>query len=355
MPHIFSIGRGIPEHSMAQQELAPYLAKKLVLEDEEAWLLEKIFRNSSIDRRYSVLPDILLAEKGRSPLGMSARNAIYKQQAPKLAETAARDAIAGWGRTMGEITHIISVSCTGAITPGLEFKLHKALGMDPYVGRLGINFMGCFGGFKGLSVAHKIALADPKNRVLLVCTELCTLHFHTTDSVESIVIHSLFADGSSACIVGATPRAGEVSLFEMIGESSCVLSDSEKEMTWDASDLGFDMTLSARVPGLIEGSIKPFVERLKGDAPLSSIDWAIHPGGKAIVDSVEKALSLPSGDAKSSWNILKQYGNLSSATILFVLGDIVKRRTAAKYTVGLGFGPGLSIEGILLKNMCHRG
>ena len=114
-----------------------------------------------------------------------------------------------WGGPLSAITHVLSVSCTGAITPGLEFKLAQALGLDPYVTRLGINFMGCFGAFKGLSVAHKIACENPSNRVLIVCTELCTLHFRPGESVESTVIHSLFADGSAAAIVGTAPRSYE--------------------------------------------------------------------------------------------------------------------------------------------------
>lgn len=351
MAHILSIGKAVPKHSATQQQLAGHLIEKLQLDDEEAWTLEKIFKNSKIDKRHSVLPYLLLPKKGGMPPGMSERNAIYKNEAPILAEVAAREAIEGWGGTLKEITHLISVSCTGAITPGIEYHLHKAFKLDPYVQRLGINFMGCFGAFKGLSVAHKIALANPNNRILLVCTELCTLHFHNMKDIESMVIHSLFADGSSACIVGDKPRQGENSLFEIISEASCVLEQTEKEMTWDGSDHGFDMTLSARVPGHIEQTIHPFVKRLiDGKAALSDVDWAVHPGGKSILESVQKGLNLADGKMNASWNVLQHYGNLSSATFLFVLSDLLSHTNRSTHTVGLGFGPGLSIEGLLLKN-----
>ena len=285
-------------------------------------------------------------------IGMSARNAIYKKEAPALAEKAAKNAFEKWSRPLEEITHIISVSCTGAITPGIEFKLAQSLGLNPYVSRLGINLMGCFGAFKGLSVAHKIACENPSNRILVICTELCTLHFHTAGSLESIVIHSLFADGSAAVIVGSEPRPDENPLYEMIGEKSYALKESEQEMTWDACDLGFDMTLSAKVPGLIEKNIKSFADILIGPGKkFGEIDWVLHPGGKAILEAVENALTLERSQTSSSWNVLSHYGNLSSATFLYVLDDLSERGPKYPWSAGIGFGPGLSIEGILLKNL----
>ncbi len=352
IPTIFSIGKGVPAYSLEQAGIAQRLIQRLKLDDEDAWMLEKIYKNSNINRRYSVLPDLLIDEPGKPAIGMSARNAIYKKEAPLLAEKAAREALSNWGRPTDEITHIISVSCTGAITPGIEFKLTQALRLDPFVTRLGINMMGCFGAFKGLSVAHKIACESPKNRVLLVCTELCSLHFHLEKTLESTVIHSLFADGSGAAIVGAQPRAGEHPLFELVGEKCYAMENSQQEMTWDACDFGFDMTLSARVPGLIEQNIGAFVKALAGtDKDLHTFDWAIHPGGKAIIEATQKALKLDHSHTCSSWNVLANYGNLSSATFLYVLADLKEKGTRGKHSIGLGFGPGLSIEGILLRNM----
>ena len=299
-----------------------------------------------------VLPDLLIAEPGKPSIGMSARNAIYKKEAPILAEKAARNALQNWGGHSNEITHIISVSCTGAITPGLEFKLTQALKLDPYVSRLGVNMMGCFGAFKGLSVAHKIAYENPKNRVLLVCTELCSLHFHLEKSLESTVIHSLFADGSAAAVIGAFPRANEHPHFELSAEKCYAMENSQHEMTWDACDFGFDMTLSARVPALIEQHIKGFVKALAGtDENLHTFDWAIHPGGKAIIEATQKGLKLDHSHTRSAWNVLANYGNMSSATFLYVLDDLIAQGTHGSHAIGLEFGPGLSIEGILLRNI----
>jgi predicted naringenin-chalcone synthase len=333
---------------LSQLEIADYLSRFMHLQDEEAWYLEKIYKNSAISRRYSVLPDAIQAIK-KGPVGMSERNAIYKQEAPLLAEISASEAFSGWNRPRSEITHVISVSCTGVMTPGIEFLLTQKLGLNSDVSLLGINFMGCHGAFRALKVAAKIAKENPKNRILLVCTELCTLHFKTRGDIESIVIQSLFADGSAAVIMGCQPRENEKVLFEITGEKATMIKESLKDMTWDASDEGFDMTLSQRVPSLIGEHIEGFVKQMVGEK-IHDCEWAIHPGGKLIVETVEKAMKLDRSKTTSTWNVLSECGNISSATFLFVLKDIHQRKVKKEKIIGLGFGPGLSVEGLLLNN-----
>jgi len=362
-PSILSIGKSLPTYALSQLEIAERLNDLLQLPDEEAWLLEKIYKNSEINKRYSVLPDIMhpksrfsMPSQGIRFVGMSERNADYKKEAPKLAEKSAKEALTHWGRNPKEITHIISVSCTGVMTPGIEFFLSRQFNLAPDVSLLGINFMGCFGAFKALKVASKIAKADPKNRILLVSTELCTLHFKPRGDIESIVIQSLFADGSAAVIVGCAPLKDENPIFELVDESSYAIQDTMEDMTWDASDEGFDMTLSKRVPLLISEHIGTFVKKLVGSSnALHEYEWAIHPGGKTIIEAIEKTLSLDRSLTASSWNVLRNFGNLSSASFLYVLEDIYKRHDSKDKIVGLGFGPGLSVEGLLLyksDNLC---
>jgi predicted naringenin-chalcone synthase len=354
-PSILALGKSVPSYSLSQTEIADRLSDLLDLQEEESWLLRKIYANSAISKRYSVLPDIIHPKNpyfsGKTGIiGMSKRNGIYKKEAPLLAERAAREALRHWPGMLNEITHVISVSCTGAMTPGIEFFLMERLGLEPYASLLGINFLGCYGAFKALKVAKKIAQENSKNRILLVSTELCTLHFKCCKDIESMVIQSLFADGSAAVIIGKEPRKNEISLFELVDDQSFVIKDSFKEMTWDASDEGFDMTLSARVPKLIGEYIESFVKRLIGaSADLQEYEWAIHPGGKAIIEAVELALKLDRSQAASSWTVLKHFGNLSSATFLYVLEDIYQRQNAKEKILGLGFGPGLSVEGIVLQ------
>ena len=350
-PAIFAFGKALPSYSLSQMEFSAFLNDFLHFDDETAWLLEKIYKNSAIERRYSVLPDILQTQrKGRDFIGMSERNEIYRKEAPLLALKAAQNALKGWKQSHEKITHIISVSCTGAITPGIECLVAKSLKINPFASLLGINFMGCHGAFKALKVATKIALENPKNRILVICTELCTLHYKPYGDLESIVIQSLFADGSAAVIIGQNTESEEKALFEFEGELSYAIDETLEEMSWNASTEGFQMTLSPKVPQLIEEHIKPFVHHFLASHPLTAYEWAIHPGGKSILESVEKGLNLSKSQTESSWNILRDYGNLSSATFLYVLNDIAQRKLAKEKIVGLGFGPGLSVEGLLLKN-----
>lgn len=345
-PAILSLGTALPAYSMSQLEIADYLSNLMQLEDEEAWYLSKIYKNSAISRRYSVLPAI---KKGF--VGMSERNMIYKKEAPLLAEKSAREALSHWKRPVSDITHVISVSCTGVMTPGIEFLLAKELGLNRDVSLLGINFMGCHGAFRALKTVAKIAKENPRNRILLVCTELCTLHFKPRGDIESIVIQSLFADGSAAVVVGCQPQENENPLFEIVGERAYAIHDSLEDMTWDASDEGFDMTLSQRVPSLIGDHIESFVHELVGrDVNLLACEWAIHPGGKLIVETVEQKMKLDKSMTTSTWNVLGQCGNMSSATFLYVLKDIADRKVEREKIIGLGFGPGLSVEGLVLNN-----
>jgi predicted naringenin-chalcone synthase len=337
-------------------EIAEKLIDIMQFNEEEAWLLKKIYKNSSVQKRYSVHPDILhpknahFSAKELNFIGMSERNDIYKKEAPLLAEKAAREAINNWKGDLNQITHVISVSCTGIMTPGIEFILARSLGLEPQVSLLGINFMGCFGAIKALKVASKIAKENPKNRILLVSTELCSLHFKTLTDIETTVIQSLFADGSAAVVIGAEPQENETHLFEFIDEHCSYIKDSTEDMTWDASTEGFDMTLSPRVPKLIGENIESFVKNFLGAAYDSQeYIWAIHPGGKAIVEAVEEKLNLDRSLTASSWNVLQSYGNISSATFLYVLDDICQSRSPKEKTIGIGFGPGLCIEALLLK------
>lgn len=353
-----AIGKSLPAYVASQMEISDRLIDLMQLNDEEAWLLKKIYANSSVNKRYSTLPDVLhpksplFSQKETNFIGMSDRNAIYKKEAPILAEKAAREAIKQWNGKLSDITHVISVSCTGVMTPGIEFLLARQLGLTPHVSLLGINFMGCYGAIKALKVASKIAKESPKHRILLVSTELCTLHFKARRDIEMMVIQSLFADGSAAAIIGAQPNEAETALFEFADEHCSYIRDSLDDMTWDAGTDGFDMTLSPRVPKLISEHIESFVKSFQGISDdWQEYVWAIHPGGKAIVEAVENALKLDRSLTTSSWNVLKSYGNLSSATFLYVLEDICQNFTPKEKIIGLGFGPGLCIEALLLKKM----
>lgn len=348
---ILSLATKVPEASMDWETFVKRLQHLLSLSPDEGRFLQKIVKGTSIEKRHSVVGDIF--DEGCFPsVGKetSARSMRYQSVAPALAEAVSKDALEAWGGKTQAITHVISVSCTGCIAPGIEFLLVDRLGLSRKVERLGINFMGCFGAFKGLAVAKALALENPKNRILLVCTELCSLHFQQESSKEAFVANSLFGDGAAAVIVGSSPASDEKALLSLRGQASLALPDSLTLMTWDIGDTGFKMGLSPKVPEAIGEHIVPFSK----DLAASHVDFkdcifAVHPGGKAIVEAVSKACSLEESQVEASWNVLRKYGNMSSPTFLFVLHEVLKKKSSSPWVLGLGFGPGLSIEGLLLK------
>jgi predicted naringenin-chalcone synthase len=189
---------------------------------------------------------------------MGKRNDYYKQEAPKLAHQAATEALKRWGRAHEEITHIIYVSCTGAVAPGVELLLAQQLGLQPNVRRLGINFMGCFGAFAGLATARAFAASEPEARILVICTELCSLHYQPSERMDQLVANSLFADGAAAVVVGNSLRQNEKPLFEMQTACSFAVPNSLDKMSWEASDTGFVMGLSPDVPRYLRAHIKKY-------------------------------------------------------------------------------------------------
>lgn len=217
-------------------------------DSEQKAHMKKLYENSGIKKRHTVLKDPQALFGQGEVIGMSARNEVYKQESTKLALDAALKALLQWGGDPQTITHVISVSCTGVVIPGIEFSLMTLLNLKRSTYRLGINFMGCFGAFKGLEVAHAFAKENPQNRVLVVCTELCSLHLQPDQSQDSLVANSIFADGAAAVIVGCNPTEKEHPLWQMLKHASYGLENSTKQMSWEAKDHGFAMKLSPLRP-----------------------------------------------------------------------------------------------------------
>lgn len=355
---ILALSTEVPETTLLQEEYCNAITRHLNLGPTHAQLLKRIINGSKIKKRHTVVTDFLKnglqgdlfrTENNTKAPRTSQRNETYKNAAPKLAESVCRQALEQWGGNPAEITHIISISCTGMIAPGIEFLLIAPLGLSPYTERLGINFMGCFGAFKGLSIAKSLALENPRHRILVVCIELCSLHFQDDLNTDTMVANALFADGAAAVIVGAEPTAHERSLFEIHSQASSALGETLGLMSWEAGDYGYQMRLSASVPSLLEQNILPFVKHILGnDYAFEKYIWAIHPGGSAILDSITKVCRLKKEQVSASWQVLSDYGNMSSPTFLFVLDEILRTSCTREEVIGLGFGLGLSIEGLLL-------
>ncbi len=364
MPTIIeAIGTANPPYCKSQRDAAEFLLRVEGVPDSVRSRLNQIHDRSAIERRFTCIADynrepadyLFYAPNASMspPPSTGARNAMYRQWAPGLAEEAARKALAASGRAPGEITHVITVSCTGFYAPGLDVHIVKSLGLNANVSRTIIGFMGCFAAFNAIKAAHAICGSDPAARVLVVCVELCTLHFQPTVTLESAVVAALFADGAAAAVIVAKSDADGAGQVAYIAGQSLLDDDSLGDMTWDIADTGFVMTLSARVPAVIARQLPAFVDNLIGSlgSTRGDIDfWAVHPGGRQILDKTIDVLELAPHALDASYCILREYGNMSSPTILFILQRILASECGDS-GVALAFGPGLTIEGCLLRRI----
>ncbi len=336
---ISNLGTALPPNRYAQAQTTEFIAQSLGMDASQRQKLEILHRASGVHYRHSVrsqLKDLHLATT-------SQRMAAYREHAPTLAAQAARACL---DNTSPEtITHLITVSCTGMYAPGLDIDLVGLLGLLPHVHRTGVNFMGCYGAFSGLKLAHSICSADMQAKVLVVCVELCSLHFQADTSPDALLSSALFADGAAAALV----ESGEHGFI--LQQFGCaLLPDGSKDMTWLIGDYGFIMGLSAYVPGLIEGGLQVLLSRLEvaGRADF----YAIHPGGKKILQAVESALGITAEQNALAYQVLRECGNMSSATFLFLLRklrDSLRSEDSGKTLLGMAFGPGLTVEAASMK------
>ncbi|MCH6552380.1 MAG: type III polyketide synthase [Planctomycetes bacterium] len=339
--HLIGLGAATPEVSWPQPVIADALASAWNLQgaDLERW--HRISAGTSIERRHSVMP---LEEV----LGLSTRMRMeaYERCSGPLAARAAAEALRRGGVAAEEVTELIVVSCTGFSAPGLDVALVESLGLRPTVRRTLIGFMGCFGAVSGLRTAVGACSADRRAVALVVCLELCSLHLRADRSVQSQVAGALFADGAAAAVLTAGLRGGGAargSLGRVTLGGSLLLLEGRDWMTWRITDTGFAMTLTRDVPPAIRRHLGAFVATKTSRRPAC---FVVHPGGPGILDAVDEALGLEGERGiEVAWEVLRQYGNMSSATLLFVLAETI-RRGHRRPALLLAFGPGLTIESL---------
>jgi len=248
------------------------------------------------------------------------------------------------------ITHLITVSCTGMSAPGLDLELLELLNLPATTFRTSVNFMGCYAAIHALKIADAFCKADKKANVLIVCTELCTLHFQKEHTVDNMTSSMLFSDGAAAVLVTGDDEQEGLKIDNFY---SMVSLKGKKDMAWELSSKGFLMTLSGYVADMIEEDFDGLVQQALISAGLKKQDithWCIHPGGKKIVEAVHKSLGFTNGQLQSCYDVLKDYGNMSSPTVLFVLENIMNAlNKKEKNTIfGAAFGPGLTMETFIL-------
>jgi predicted naringenin-chalcone synthase len=348
-PRIVAIETAVPPAVLPQTVARDVFAGQPGRSRLGARLVAAAFDASGIDERHTVVDALatrresaLVASDGTiRPASTGTRNALYAEHAAPLALEAARRALDASGLGAEQVTHVITASCTGFVSPGPDLALVTGLGLAPSTARLHVGFMGCSAAFPALRAADAVCRSAPDAVVLVVCVELCTLHLGASDEPEQVVAMSLFADGAAAAVVTARETAGPSLAFD--GFLTGVLPDSIDEMRWTIGDAGFVMHLSSRVPAHIGHGIRSSLAPLLPDGPDAVDAWAVHPGGRSIVDNVQTALALPDAAMAPTRGVLARYGNMSSPTVLFVLRELLA--AGAHGTVcAMAFGPGLTLE-----------
>lgn len=364
---ILSIGTAVPATRITQPEIRDFFAAQPAIDRLAARLIRAAFDHSAIDSRYTVIDELgsvadesSATQAATSPFVDAAtrelhspttgtRNEVYRRDAPALFAAAAADAMQRAGVDAAEITHIVTASCTGFYAPGPDFRLVRDLGIRPTAERYHLGFLGCAAAFPALRAATRISTAQPDAVVLVVCGELCTLHIRSSRDPEQIVASAVFADGAAAAIVTATAPRTDGAALEVGDFFTAITADGESDMAWTIGDAGFEMTLTAEVPRIVGREIREVVRTVLGtdENPADAVDaWAVHPGGRSVLDRVQAGLELDDQAMDASRGILREYGNMSSATVLFILQRLLHDDSLADgaRVAGLAFGPGLTVE-----------
>ena len=355
MSRITSIATAVPRYQQHQMEIFDAIKNVHAASPAAERVLRFMYKASGIQTRYSVVPDfgtskdtpkIFSAEEPKTA-ALEKRLQIYEQEALPLANEAIEKCITN-NIERKEITHLITVSCTGMQAPGIDLGIIKTLGLRNNIYRSSVNFMGCYAAIHGLKQAYYITAKEPEAKVLVVCVELCTLHFQKEKTIDNITSTIIFSDGAAAVLVEGSQSKKDG--WRMNGFYSDINFDGLDDMAWKISSDGFLMTLTNKVPDILEKNCEAVINNALGYYGLKKEEvaaWCIHPGGKRILEAIEKGSGLPKEQMTESYEVLSAYGNMSSPTILFVLEKIMNRAktdAALKNTVGLAFGPGLTLE-----------
>ena len=367
MSKIISIGTALPAFKHRQEDIQKFMELVYAMDPVESRKLRFLYHHCGIEYRYSVLPDysreindwkFFPQTENLEPFpSLEQRMDWFHKYAGPISVAAIRDCINGFIQGQ-EITHLITVSCTGMSAPGLDLEVMELMDLPKNIYRTSINFMGCYAAIHALKMADLICKIEIDARVMIVCTELCTLHFQKESTPDSIASSLLFGDGAAAALVTSdnyiSKKHGQDDEVELKLDHfySEVITKGKKDMAWELSSSGFLMTLSGYVPELIEEDFSSLVERALDKAGIKKemiTHWCVHPGGRRILDAIHKSLELKNDQLADCYDVLNDFGNMSSATILFVLQKMMKQRKLSSSKsngkiFGAAFGPGLTME-----------
>lgn len=364
---IIALGTAVPDRVVSQRVVRDVLVSQPGVDRLAQRLIAAAFDAAAIERRHTVISDLGSHVEGieaAEPSGFvdadgtllvpttGARNAAYTRLAPTLFADAARRALSDAEVAASAVTHVVTVSCTGFFAPGPDYRLVRDLGLATTVERYHLGFIGCAAAVPGLRLAARIADADPRAVVLVVCAELCSLHVRASTDPQQIVAASVFGDGAAAAVVAGDAAVGRAGGLALERFATALTSEGESDMVWTIGDEGFEMTLSPEVPRIVGREIIGAVDAFHG-AGVRPEAWAVHPGGRSVLDRVEASLQLADAALDASRRVLREYGNMSSATLLFILRDLMHDPAVPAGAVigALAFGPGLTVESALLAKL----
>ncbi|MFC7944088.1 type III polyketide synthase [Microbacterium oxydans] len=374
-PVLRSLQTIVPDTVLVQEQVRDVFAQQPDLGRLAQRIVTTSFNVSGIDTRHTVIDELSPDSDTTDPVffdrrtgmllapGTKARNDFYTREATVLFVEAARRAIdADPDLRPADVTHVITVSCTGFHAPGPEYEIVRALGLSDAVQRFHFGFMGCYASMSALRAASQFCAADENAVVLVVSVELCTLHLRTSENPDTIVASSLFADGAAAGIVTARDLPSPVPALRLDRFHTAIAPEGEKDMAWTIGDTGFEMILSTAVPQIIGetiiGALRPLYspeedlgQAFEGGGVGEAVQhWAIHPGGRSILDKVQERLNLSDAQLHPAREVLRNNGNMSSATVLFILKRILEEEgaRAGDRVSAMAFGPGLTAESALM-------
>lgn len=344
--HINRIATATPPHDV--HDAFVRFARTQLPDARARALFERLAQMAQISHRHAVIPAAESAEgvsvdaKGMYRKGNYAttgeRMAMYEQHAPVLAMQAI-DRLA-LGEDTKRVSHVLVTSCTGMYAPGLDLDLVERCGLNPSVERTMIGFMGCYAAINALKLARHIVRSEHDAKVLVLNLELCSLHLRQANDLESMLSFLVFADGCAASLVSAEPTGLAIDGFH-----AAAIKGTRDLMRWNIRDQGFDMFLSGQVPAAIGRGLDGSAAAILDGALPTTIDaWAVHPGGRSVLDAVQRGLGLDGEALAASRDVLNRYGNMSSATVMFVLQSILAGKSAARHGCAMSFGPGLTAE-----------
>ncbi len=348
--HINAIARSVPQQEF-HQTFIQMIDQQLEGKREHP-IFNRMVKACHIDSRYTVLPLSHDANFKRPVADFynqvnhpktGERMLTFEKYAFQLAKPAVEKVLSTVNKD--SLTHIIICSCTGFYAPGLDYDIMQHFDLPANIERTQVGFMGCHGAINALKVADHIVKANPNAKVLLVNCELCSLHFRKNIEPANLLGFLLFADGATAAVISA-----ETNGLKIEGFYSHVIPDTAEQITWHIADEGFEMHLSPKIPSMMLDQLPDLMPKVLADHSKDDINlWAIHPGGRRILDSVKSAIPIAEPELQFSRSVLRRYGNMSSATLMFILHDMLYNTEIQGNGCAMGFGPGVAVESMRFK------